>query len=813
MKTFLKGLVAAIVLGAAGGLLSAPVDRPAHFVGYQDTGSGALVTFLSRSGDTLRLRADAYLPGIIRIRVGKRIRERVSLMLVARPARARTRYQLVERPNELDLVVPELSLRITKEPFRLSFYGADGQLLAREAPGEGLWWSPDSAGEVFSLLPGEALFGLGEWAGPLNRRGHTVQVWLDHTSDCKDVMVPFLLSSRAYGVFLHTPLRNIWDLGDSDPELLRFEQQGDPELDYFFISAGSPEQVVSRYTELTGRPPLLPPWVFGIWLGGYWPSDSAVVAVAEGFRRRGLPLDALLLDSIWLRGHECDFRFGSAYADPWGMLDRLRQLHYRFGLWEAHVVNANCDNFLEGLRKRYYVRNVDGSVPIVDWWKKDDGCIVDFSNPDAVDWWWRFHEPLVKHGVRFFKLDGGVESYFVTSIRSFANGKTGDEMHNLFPLVYVGEFWRRMDRATGGQALVWTRGGYAGSQRFPITWAGDQPATWESLAIQIRAGLNIGVSGFPYWSHDGGGFSGEMTPELYVRSLQWAVFSPIAHMFGTPPGREPWLYGEVGVENYRRLASLRQRLVPFFYNLAVESHETGLPIMRPLAWYAPQDTALASVDQEYLLGRDLLVAPVTDSSRFGDGVAVRSVTLPEGSWYDFWSCLHLNGPRKISYKVDLQHVPVFARAGAVIPEAPAAQYVGEKAWDPLTLICFPGRGVVSWQFKEPASLTPPEKVGRLARTKIRFVWEDTVSVRVWPRRVGKKLGKARSLVFVLPTIRAESVKLNRKPLPSLKDPSLADGLHLGWTVKIADRLETLISLPDRVTGRVLNLEIVRGKGR
>ncbi len=813
MKRFLTGIL--VVLGATvvGRAVDAAVDGPARFVRYSDTGNGVLVTFVSRSGDTLRLQADAYLPGVIRVRVGRRIQDRVSLMLVARPAGNRVDYEILDRETALDLIAPELSLRIEKSPLKLAFYGADGELLAREPAGEGLWWGQKTAGENFRLEPGEALFGLGEWAGPLNRRGQTVEVWLDHTTDCKDVMVPFLLSTRGYGIFLHTALRNTWDVGDSDASVLRFQQVGASDLDYFFLAGHSPEQVVSRYTELTGRPPLLPPWVFGVWLGGYWPSDSAVVAVAEEFRRRGLPLDALKLDSIWMRGHECDFRFGAAYRDPWRMIERLRRLHFHFGLWEAHVVNVNCDNFLEGLRRHVFLRNVDGSVPIVDWWKKDDGCIVDFSNPAAVDWWWDFHVPLVKHGVEFFKLDGGVERYFVTSIRSFANGKSGEEMHNLFPLVYVSEFWRRMDKATDGRALIWTRGGYAGSQRFPITWAGDQPATWGSLVVQIRAGLNIGVSGFPYWTHDGGGFSGEMSPELYVRSLQWAVFSPIAHLFGTPPGREPWLYGEVGVQNYRRFALLRQRLVPFFYNLAVEAHETGVPMMRPVAWIAPQDTAAVSVDLQYLLGRDLLVAPVTDSSRFGDGVAVRTIYLPEGSWYDFWSCLHLNGPRKISYKVDLQHLPVFVRAGAVIPEAPVAQYVGEKRWDPLTLLCFPGEGVVSGGLKEPVSLTPPLKVTQVARTRYRFVWGDTIGVRIWPRKAGRKQVEPRSLVLVFPTVQTAGVSLGNRTLPELKDPSLADGKHLGWAVRVADRLETLVSLPRKVTVNGLTLRILRKKGR
>jgi alpha-D-xyloside xylohydrolase len=560
--------------------------------------------------------------------------------------------------------------------------------------------------ESFHLRQDEHLYGLGEKYTPLDKVGQRIISWTQDafgsTSERSHKNIPFLLSTRGWGLLLDSGARITWDLGFTSCQSYTISVD-DSTLDAYVIYGPSLAQILERYTALTGRAPLPPKWTFGLWVssGGTYRTQTDMERLVDGLEKHDIPASVIHIDPWWMQWRKyCDFRWNrEAFPDVEGFITRLHDTGLKLCLWEHPYISVESDLYEFGRQRGYFLKRPDGEVYIIDYGlslaPRPDGhvriatpetswnarvAIIDLTNPDAFAWFQDLHRPLLRQGVDVFKTDFGED---VPADAIFFNGQTGATMHNLYPLIY-NRCVTEVTQQERGYGVVWARAATAGSQRYPIYWSGDPAADFDSLACTIRSGLCIGLSGVPYWSNDIGGYRGTPTLRLYVRWAQFGLFCSHSRMHGDSP-REPWIFGEEAADIVRRYARLRYQLFPYLYSTAHEATQTGFPVIRALALQFPDDPGGYREDLEYMLGAWLLVAPVYDG---GDR---RRVYLPPGEWINFWTKTRHRGPAHLFVDAPLDTLPLFVRAGAVIPMSGDDQSIPETLIDPLILEIYPAR--------------------------------------------------------------------------------------------------------------------------
>jgi alpha-D-xyloside xylohydrolase len=679
----------------------------------------------TEGGARLRLTADDDSPANLILTFVRPEIVRIQLFRDRRPPRS-TPMLVPQQPTQVEMNVRSdgegvtltgvgLRLRLQRRPWQLAAYDGEGREFFRQQRldramigfvGMPMGYSSDGEGnvafhETLSLAPDEQLFGLGMQFGPLNKRGQRLVSWTRDTfgftaSSITYMNVPFFLSSRGYGVFVNHTSPITYELGWPSLQSAAFRVE-DPYLDYFLIYGPHPKDILSRYTELTGKSPLPPLWSFGMWMSrSRYASRAQVEEVVTGLREREIPCDVIHLDPRWLKETKprvipgCDFVWNDEdFPDRAGFAQWLAERGVKLCLWENPYIWIGTAMYEEGRRHGYLVRSKDGgfAAPI----GVPGTALPDFTNPRAVRWWQDKHRPLLRDGVLAFKTDYGDA---VPEDAQFADGRTGKEVHNIYTLLQNRATFDVV-RQERGQGLVWARSGYAGSQRYPVNWTGDTPSTFDGMASALRAGLSLSLSGIPFWGHDIGGFwpSGDpsaLTPELYIRWAQFGLLSSHARFHGTGP-REPWAFGEQAVAIVREFARLRYRLLPYLYALAHQACQTGVPVVRSLFLEYPGDPSAYHVELEYMLGPYLLVAPVFNPE------GRSQIYLPPGSWYDFWSNQRLEGPAHRLVTVPLDRIPLYVRGDSILPMAPAMDFVGEKPWEPIQLdVRLDGKAAVSF---------------------------------------------------------------------------------------------------------------------
>jgi alpha-glucosidase len=600
----------------------------------------------------------------------------------------------------------------------------------------GLWTLKDSAGlPVFSsatpleadgsklriefaLAERDAVFGLGETTGPMNRRGQTREFWnidvLGHAPGIHPqlrrlyVSIPFavvLRDGRAAGLFWDNSARQVWSVGDERRD--RWALSADSgELDLYLFLGPTPSAVLARFTELTGRIPMPPLWGLGYHQCRYsYRTRQELEAVAREFRQRGIPCDALYLDIHHMDGYRV-FSFGRTFPKPAEMIRRLRRKGFRV---VAIVDPGVKDDAKFGVLKRgraagAFVRDASGTADILGEVWPGRSRFPDFLNPAARAWWGREQAALQRAGVAGFWNDMNEPANFArpdktlppdAQHRTEAGQRSHAEVHNLY-----GSAMARASRegalatAPEERPFVITRAGYAGIQRQALVWTGDNSSTWEHLSDALQMLVNLGASGVPFCGADVGGFLGNCTPELFVRWLQFAVFTPFLrnHSNIDTHAREPWAFGAEVEHISRQFIGLRYRLLPYLYGLLAEARETGAPPMRPLWWHHPNDAHAVGCDDAFLLGADLLVAPV-----LRPGACARSVYLPNGVWFDFWTGERWIGGQAVLVETPLDRIPLFFRAGAVIPLGEPVPCVDALPRDVAGIHLWPGgRGQFRW---------------------------------------------------------------------------------------------------------------------
>jgi len=583
------------------------------------------------------------------------------------------------------------SVTVLEKPWRVELRDAAGRLLTRTQhttdlaatlvpalPFSFVRRSSDSSrsvAAVFSLEPGEKLFGTGESFTRLDKRGQKVVLWANDANGVQTERmykpIPFFLSSRGYGMFVHTSAPATFDMGASyhgQNALLL----GDDELD-LFVFFGTPKQVLDEYTTLTGKAAMPPLWSFGFWMSRItYFSEDEVRTVAAKLRESRVPADVIHLDTGWFETDwRCDYQFSKTrFRDPAKMIEDLKRDGLRVSLWQLPYFVPQNALFPEILEKGLAVRDARGNLPYED-------AVLDFSNPAAVSWYQDKIASLLRLGVGAIKVDFG-EAAPLAGL--YASGRTGFYEHNLYPLRYnraVAEITKQVS----GETIMWARSAWAGSQRYPVHWGGDAGNLDNAMLSTLRGGLSLGLSGFTFWSHDIGGFTARTPEELYRRWLPFGMLTSHSRAHGAPP-KEPWEYGPSFTDAFRRAAELKYRLMPYVYAQAKDSSARGLPMVRALFVEFPEDPGSWTVEDEYLFGSDILVAPL-----FEGGSTGRDVYLPPGAWIDYQTGrAYASGWRRI----EAGPIPaiVLVRDGAAIPHAQVALSTDRIDWTRLELVRF-----------------------------------------------------------------------------------------------------------------------------
>jgi len=585
------------------------------------------------------------------------------------------------------------SVTIFEKPWHIEFRDAKGRLLTRtnHEADNGRTQVPvlpfsfirrpsdysRSVAAVFSLSAGEKLFGCGESFTELNKRGQKIVLYTNDAQGPESTKmykpIPFFLSDRGYGMFVHTSAPATFDFGAAYQGTTALEL-GDDELD-LFVFLGQPKEILDEYTDITGKAPLPPLWSFGLWMSRItYFSEDEVRGVAAKLREERLPADVIHIDTGWFE-HDwrCDYRFSSTrFKDPAKMIADLKQQGIHISLWQLPYFVPKNRLFPEIIEKGLYVKDGQGNLPFED-------AVLDFTNPATVRWYQRNLASLLEMGVGAIKVDFGESAPF-TGV--YANGRTGFYEHNLYPLRY-NKAVAGITREISGENIIWARSAWAGSQRYPLHWGGDAATTDIGMSATLRGGLSLGLSGFSFWSHDIGGFAGfpGPTPELYRRWLPFGMLTSHSRCHGAPP-KEPWLIGAAFTDEFRRADELKYRLMPYVYAQAKDSSERGLPMLRALFIEFPEDAGSWTVEDEYLFGSQILVAPLVEAGATG-----RDVYLPPGQWIDYQT-----GKAYAAgwHRIEAGRIPVvmLVRDGAVIPHIALAQSTMQMDWSKLDLVVF-----------------------------------------------------------------------------------------------------------------------------
>ena len=589
-------------------------------------------------------------------------------------------------------------VRLVKNPWSIAIYDARGGLLTRtQRLGEPASFTPyvpfsfvrrardigRSVAATFELTPDEKVFGLGESFTRLDKRGQHVVAYLRDAMGAQSTWqykaVPFFLSSRGYGMFAHTSAPVTFDVGaEFDGHNTIFA--GDETLD-LFVFLGEPKDVVSEYTALTGRSPVPPLWSFGLWMSRItYNSEAQVRDVAAKLRSHRIPADVLHLDTGWFETDwRSDFRFStSRFSDPSALMRDLAAQGFHVSLWQYPYFTPKNALWQTIVDSGYHVRDESGRLPAED-------AVLDMSNPAAVAWYQRQLGALLRSGVSAIKVDFG-ENAPATGL--YHSGRTGWYEHNLYPVRYNKAVFDVTKQLTGG-GIIWARSAWAGSQRYPVHWGGDAENTDQAMAAELRAGLSLGLTGFTYWSHDVGGFVQRAPRDLYRRWIAFGALTSHTRTHGAPP-REPWEYDEALEADFRRAVEMKYALMPYILAQSKISSEHGWPMLRTLFFEYPNDPGSWNVEDEYLFGSDLLVAPL-----FENEARSRRVYLPPGIWIDYQTGASYSGARWYEIAPGTVPIVVMVKDHAVIPRVAVAQNTAAIDWKNVELRAFASDGAIA----------------------------------------------------------------------------------------------------------------------
>lgn len=647
----------------------------------------------------------------------------------------RVEFKVEESDKVLRITTAELVIEVQKSPCRLSFLGSDGFTVNADYRPYGVGWSGAKVKCWKSLEYDEHFFGFGEKAGRLDKRRSLMVMWNTDAfgygpeTDPLYKSIPFFIgvrSGRAYGIFFDNTYRTVFDMGHSSEEYYSFEADGG-ELNYYFIYGPSIKKVVERYTELTGRTLLHPRWALGHQQCrySYYPAER-VLMLADEFRRRRIPCDVFYLDIHYKDRYQSFTWNRERFPDPAKLVAEMKAKGFKVIPIVNPGVKADPSNrfFVEGVQRDYFCKYQTGELYLAKVWP-GTCAFPDFTREDVRAWWGDLHREYVSIGVEGIWNDMNEPAIFVersipkqlASIldpfmsillgrgapsSELATHRTMDldvvhydrglsspheKIHNVYGLLMCIATYEGLKRLRPNKRpFILTRAAYAGIQRYSAVWTGDNTSSWEHLALQIPMLLNLGLSGVPMAGDDIGGFASTPTPELLTRWYQIGAFIPLCrnHTILGSFDQEPWAYGEKHLQIIQEFLELRYMLIPYLYALLYQASKTGHPIIRPLLFEYQDDPNTYTIQDEFLVGEFILVAPVVRENSHS-----RLVYLPRGEWIDYWSDSKHQGPAYKEVDAPIDRAPIFIKSGAIIPMQPKMLYVDEKPANPLYIHVYP----------------------------------------------------------------------------------------------------------------------------
>ena len=586
--------------------------------------------------------------------------------------------EVSDNEEEIRITSGTLTLVITKKNWSMT-YVRNGEVITKSAGKDLALMKTDFTGfaynttdseetymrQMLSLSVGELVYGMGERFTPFVKNGQSIDMWnADGGTSTEQSYknIPFYITNKGYGVLVNHPEMVSFEVATEMVTRTEFSVKGGY-LDYFLINGPTMKEVLQRYTDLTGKPSLPAPWTFGLWLTTSFTTnydEDTVMSFVDGMLDRGIPLRTFHFDSFWMKEfHWCDFLWDSrVFPDPEGMLKRIKEKGLNICVWINSYIGQESYLFDEGMENGYFIKRKNGRVWQWDMWQPGM-AIVDFTNPEAYQWFQDKLEVLIDMGVDCFKTDFGER--IPTEDVMYFDGSDPVKMHNYYTYLYNKCVYELLERKRGkGEAVLFARSATVGSQKYPVHWGGDCWSDYESMEESLRGGLSLLMSGFGFWAHDIGGFESTSTADVYKRWVAFGLLSSHSRLHGSSSYRVPWLYDEEAVDVVRFFTRLKARLMPYIYKISVDASRTGVPTMRSMVLEFTEDKTCHYVDKQYMLGDSLLVAPI-----FNDrGIA--EYYLPKGTWTNFFTGEETEGACWITEKHGYLSIPLMVKENSVV---------------------------------------------------------------------------------------------------------------------------------------------------
>lgn len=732
-------------------------------------------------------------------------------------------FDVKESRGEISLTTSALTLRIQKSPCRLAFYDAQGNLINQDEPSKGMGWA-DSEIAVWKRMPEEEqYYGFGEKAGRLQRKWKAMSMWNSDIPGYRDdtdplyESIPFFYGIRknlTYGIFLDNTYFSFFNMGKEHPEQYSFGAV-DGELNYYFIYGPKPKDVHGRFVALTGTMPLPPKWAVAYQQCrySYYP-ESRVREIAENFRSKKIPCDVIYLDIHYMDEYRCFTWDKERFPNPRKMLRDLA----KDGFKVVVIIDPGIKNepgywvYDEGMKGNHFVKYPNGKHFVGNVWPGE--CVFpDFTRKESRAWWGTLYKGLIDDGIKGFWNDMNEPAVFDVPSKTFDLTVMHDDMglktdhrknHNVYGMQMArGTYDGVLKLRPNGRPFVLTRANYAGGHRYAAAWTGDNISSWDHLEMAVPMCLNLSISGQPFVGTDIGGFVGSPSGELYARWLQFGVFTPLmrTHTEIGSADQEPWSYGPEFEAINKKSIELRYKLLPYMYTQFYLASRTGVPIMRPLVFDYPEEPAVYWNERDFLFGDAFLVAPV-----LLPGHTKRDVRLPAGEWYNYWTAEKFTGPKQVRVEAPIERIPLFVKAGSIIPTQQIVQYSDEMPIDPLTLEVFPpvlnpGSASIqsSTQLYEDDGATFKYMKGEFCLRQIHFKSSEQSQEIVLSNPEGTYRPPKRSVVMKIMSsvLRPSSVEFDGKMLEGVRLEGFAKS-RKGWAYDQSEKI-LWVKFEDRFT--------------
>lgn len=629
------------------------------------------IEFVAHTQDTISMEAwhyeayDSYMPALDKT---EEIYEDVQVQITEEEALLDTgSVQVRVQRKDFSYTVESDGKVLTGSGSRNLGYMRWNRMPSTMLPSEGYMteqYQPYMVSEL-SLQPGECVYGLGERFTAFVKNGQVVDTWNEDGGTASQVAyksIPFYMTNGGYGILVDSTDRVSFEVASEKVEYVGFSVPGE-RIKYYLFHGPSPREIMREYTRLMGRPALPPAWSFGLWLSTSFTTnydEKTTTAFIEGMEERNIPLHVFHFDCFWMQEfHWCDFVWDKRFfPDIRSTLKKYHEKGLKICVWINPYIAQGTEFFREGAEKGYLLRRKDGrGIWQTDNWQAGMG-LVDFTNPEAVRWYTDKLRTILDCGVDCFKTDFG-ERIPVDVV--YFDGSDPRGMHNYYTYLYNKAVFELLQEYRGeNEAVLFARSATAGSQRFPVHWGGDCSANYPSMAETLRGGLSFAMSGFSFWSHDISGFENTATADLYKRWTAFGLLSTHSRLHGSGSYRVPWLFDEEACRVTEFFTRLKCRLMPYIYRNAVEAHEEGVPVMRPMVFEYPDDPAVRYLDMQYMLGDALLAAPVFREDHRAE------YYIPRGVWTDFFTGETKEGGRWYQGTYDYFSLPLYVRPGTIL---------------------------------------------------------------------------------------------------------------------------------------------------